>query len=115
MIASDTTLIDLNEIPAPWPRLSMFENSTNRLKKKLADVMSAEERLENYNDLQIDKVNSKSMIMKRTKKLKKKILKFPDEYKIIKCECKMAKTSNKSTQKKQRFGIFENEFNEFLN
>lgn len=58
MIASDTTLKDLNEIPAPWPRLLMFENSTNHLKKKLIDVMSARERLENYNDLQIDKVIS---------------------------------------------------------
>lgn len=62
MIASDTTLMDLNEIPAPWPRLAMFENSTNHLKKKMIDVMSARERLENYNDLQIDKVNKPFLI-----------------------------------------------------
>lgn len=58
MIANETNLIDLDGVPAPWPRVLMFENSTKFLTRKLADVIIAKEKVDNYNDLQIDKVMS---------------------------------------------------------
>lgn len=58
LIASETNLIDLNGIPAPWPRLLKFENSTKHLTMRLIDLLIAKEKIENYNDLQIDKVSA---------------------------------------------------------
>lgn len=56
LIQTETGHIDLEGIPAPWPHLLMFENTTKRLSTKLNEYFLAKDRIENYNDLQIEKV-----------------------------------------------------------
>lgn len=58
LIESEADIVDLDGIPAPWPRLKIFENSTQHLTHKLSDLNVAKDKIENYNDLQIDKVKS---------------------------------------------------------
>lgn len=49
--------IDLNGIPAPWPRLLIFENTTKHLSNRLNEFYVAKDKIENYNDLQVEKVS----------------------------------------------------------
>lgn len=55
-IQTETRHIDLNSVPAPWARLLSYENSSEHLFIKLDDITKSMEKIENYNDLQIDKV-----------------------------------------------------------
>lgn len=56
-IQSETQQIDLNSVPAPWSRLLSYENASEHLILKLEDIVESTEKIENYNDLQVDKVN----------------------------------------------------------
>lgn len=57
MLIDEANYIDLDGIPAPWPRLLNFENSSVSLEQRLIDYFKAEKRLEDYNDSVFDKVN----------------------------------------------------------
>lgn len=56
-IQTETHHIDLDSIPAPWSRLLSYENTTEHLIIRLDDITKSTEKIENYNDLQIDKVS----------------------------------------------------------
>lgn len=56
-VESESQYIDFESVPAPWSRLLSYENSTEHLILKLDDIIKSTEKIENYNDLQIDKVN----------------------------------------------------------
>lgn len=55
-VQSETRQMDLDSIPAPWSRLLSYENITEHLILRLDDIVKSTEKIENYNDLQIDKV-----------------------------------------------------------
>lgn len=48
--------IDLNGIPAPWPRLLNFENMSTWFENRLDDYSDARDRLEDFNEAAIEKV-----------------------------------------------------------
>lgn len=56
-IETESRDVDLDSIPAPWSRLLSYENITEHLIIRLDDITKSTEKIENYNDLQIDKVN----------------------------------------------------------
>lgn len=55
-IQSEMRQIDLDSVPAPWSRLLSYENATEHLIIKLDDIIKSTDKIENYNDLQVDKV-----------------------------------------------------------
>lgn len=72
-IQTETRHIDLDSIPAPWSRLLSYENTTEHLIIRLNDITKSTEKIENYNDLQIDKVSireKKTIITANCSKLK---------------------------------------------
>lgn len=59
MLIDEANYIDLDGIPAPWPRLLNFENTTIFLEQRLNDYYLAHEQLEDFNDSIFDKVKEK--------------------------------------------------------
>lgn len=55
-VQTEAREIDLDSVPAPWSRLLSYENASEHLTIKLDDIRKSTEKIENYNDLQIDKV-----------------------------------------------------------
>lgn len=94
-IQTESRHIDLDSIPAPWSRLLSYENTTEHLIIRLDDITKSTEKIENYNDLQIDKVN---LDLKKTnvKFIKLKIIFTSVEFKGIEFAYKMAKNANES-------------------
>lgn len=56
-LESEMNRLDLNGIPAPWPRLISYENSVDRFTKKLNDYLEAKAQLSVYDNANIDKVS----------------------------------------------------------
>lgn len=57
LIESEPDLMEMDGIPAPWPRLRALENSTQHLSYRLNSLLIAREKLDGFSDLQVDKVN----------------------------------------------------------
>lgn len=57
LMDSETDLMELDGIPAPWPRLRALENSTQHVAHRLNGLLNAREKLDGFSDLQVDKVN----------------------------------------------------------
>lgn len=67
-VQTETRQIDLNSVPAPWSRLISYENASEHLFLRLDDIIKSTEKIENYNDLQIDKVNTCKSLHPQKKK-----------------------------------------------
>lgn len=63
MLNAEWNEVDLDGIPAPWPRLLTFENVSVFLETKLDNYLDSKDRLEDFNDLAIEKVKNKCFIM----------------------------------------------------
>lgn len=48
--------IDLDGVPAPWPRLLTFENISKRFEHRLDEIVDAMDHIENYNVQHLNKV-----------------------------------------------------------
>lgn len=55
--------IDLNRIPAPWPRLQEFENENNRFSYTLKGFNYAKNNIQGFNEAVIEKVKSFKIIL----------------------------------------------------
>lgn len=62
-VESESQYIDFDSVPAPWSRLLLYENVTEHLTIKLDEIIESAEKVENYNDLQIDKVSLAKQIV----------------------------------------------------
>lgn len=58
LLESEAKHLDLDGIPAPWPRLLQFENISVRLDRKLDNFLEAKNCIEDYDDSNIEKVNN---------------------------------------------------------
>lgn len=56
LLESGAGHIDLNGVPAPWPRLKKYDDIAMLLDKKLDDFIGSKEDVEDYNDSVIAKV-----------------------------------------------------------
>lgn len=104
-------------MPAPWSRLLSYENASEHLMIKLDDSRKSTEKIENYNDLQIDKVSvygkhSKSEI--RNVKLNTVLSLSPVEFKRLKFADALAENPNKSSKTKPNVGYFASSCNNIL-
>lgn len=56
LIESEPDLIELDGIPAPWPRLKSLENSTQHLTHRFYSLVNSRNKIEDFSDLQLEKV-----------------------------------------------------------